>query len=299
LLDSWRLFILPPADAVIIHAFETYTLYGILHWVLRRRTILISHYDGSPLNNEAVPRGLRGFLRRKVIERTSGFVPFSNSAARITQELYPSTDSRTVVLHPGIDLLKWPLRPYRSPGERFRLLFVGGDISRKGGDTLSDAFEQSLSEYCELSIATQSAYLTEQMRTRIQSLPNTKLYLDLTPDSPALQQLYRESDAFVLPTNADVSSWAALEAMATGIPVVISNLRGIPDIVINEITGLLIPPGDASALVAAVRRLRDSKDLRARLVRQGRAHVEANFDVRINTGRLLTLAKSLIDTQVA
>ena len=63
--------------------------------------------------------------------------------------------------------------------------------------------------------------------------------------SRELRQLFAEADAFVLPTNHDASPWVALEAMATGVPVVITSVGGIPDLVQDGITGLVVPPGDS------------------------------------------------------
>jgi len=67
-----------------------------------------------------------------------------------------------------------------------------------------------------------------------------------------LRALYRDADTFVLPTTLDMSSWVALEAMATGLPVVIAPHGGIPDIVIDGETGLLISPRDPQAVIDAV-----------------------------------------------
>ncbi len=111
--------------------------------------------------------------------------------------------------------------------------------------------------------------------------------------------MFHSSDAFVLPTNNDVSSWVALEAMATGIPVVITPQGGITDIVCDGETGLLIPPRDPAAIADAVNRLHTSPALRYKLTVQGRAHVETNYDAVKNTGQLLVTVKALIDARRA
>lgn len=80
-----------------------------------------------------------------------------------------------------------------------------------------------------------------------------------------------------------------MEAMSTGVPVVASDLSGIPELVEHEVTGLLVPPGDSEAIASALRRLDDDADLRHRLGAAGRERVVRDFDLRRNVATLLSL----------
>jgi glycosyltransferase involved in cell wall biosynthesis len=82
-----------------------------------------------------------------------------------------------------------------------------------------------------------------------------------------------------------------MEAMATGRPVVSCPIAGIPELVRDGETGLLVAPDDPAALAAALRRLMCDDALRIRLGRQARVLVEQQHDQRLNTGRLLELMK--------
>lgn len=77
-----------------------------------------------------------------------------------------------------------------------------------------------------------------------------------------------------------------MEAMSCGLPVVASRISGIPELVEDERSGLLVPPGDARSLAAALERLRLAPELRARLGQGGRARVEAAFDLRAGAAAL-------------
>ena len=77
-----------------------------------------------------------------------------------------------------------------------------------------------------------------------------------------------------------------MEAMGSGVPVIASNLSGIPELVNDQVTGLLVPPRDATSLANALERYLKDPDLRRRLGRAGREKVVREFDLNKNAARL-------------
>lgn len=292
LADSWKLYVRRPADAVVIHALETYNLYGFWNWLLRLRTVIVDNSDDARMSpNNWLSR--RFHLR--ALERTALFLPWSSFVADQILESYPQAADRMRVLHPGLPLERWSMRTPPAAHERFRILFVGGKPAPKGLPTLLDALDVALGQHCDLHVVTQSLFLEASLRARLERRSDVELFLDLTPGSPELVEQYEICDAFVLPTERDMSPWVVLEAMATGLPVVVSGIGGIPDMVQNGTTGLLIEPGDVAAVVEAVERLRTSPELVRDLAKHGREHVECQFDARTNTAMLLSMTKDLVD----
>jgi glycosyltransferase involved in cell wall biosynthesis len=92
-------------------------------------------------------------------------------------------------------------------------------------------------------------------------------FLGRRGDVPALLGL---ADVAVLPSLAESFGFAALEAMDLGVPVVASATGGLPEVVSDGLTGLLVPPADASALAEAVVRVLRDRDLAAAMGRAGR-----------------------------
>ena len=90
-------------------------------------------------------------------------------------------------------------------------------------------------------------------------------------------QLLAACDVFALPSLYEGSSLAVLEAMAAGAPVVSSAIGGTNELVEDGESGLLVPPGDAEALAAAMRRLLDDPELRERLASSARERVERDL----------------------
>jgi glycosyltransferase involved in cell wall biosynthesis len=79
---------------------------------------------------------------------------------------------------------------------------------------------------------------------------------------------------FVFPSDSETLGFAAIEAMAAGVPVVAADAGGIPHIVQAERTGLLVPAGDADATARAILRLLEDPALRAGLAHNGRQEAE-------------------------
>ena len=98
----------------------------------------------------------------------------------------------------------------------------------------------------------------------------------LTQDEVAAE--LAAADLFVLPSFAEGVPVVLMEAMATGLPVIATRIAGIPELVEEGVSGLLVPPGDAVALAAAIGELLADPDRRAAMGRAGRAKVAAEFD---------------------
>jgi glycosyltransferase involved in cell wall biosynthesis len=111
----------------------------------------------------------------------------------------------------------------------------------------------------------------------------------------ALRALYREASLFVLPCQVvadgdrDGIPNVLAEAMATGLAVVSTDISGIPELVTNEMDGLLVPARDAVALAAAMRRLLENGELRGRIGAAARAKICACFDSKQTTRALRDL----------
>ena len=86
-----------------------------------------------------------------------------------------------------------------------------------------------------------------------------------------------QADVFVLPSRIEASPNAALEAMAAGVPVVASNVGGIPEAIRTDVTGVLVPPNDAVALADALSRLFHDPVRAERLGLAARRHVETHY----------------------
>ena len=123
---------------------------------------------------------------------------------------------------------------------------------------------------------------------------------------PEVARLMAETDIMVLPSvptrrgKREGIPVALMEGMASGLPVVSTEISGIPELVENGCTGLLTPPRDVEALADALQRLLQSPELRSRMGRQGREKVFREFNLQRSAEQLsnlfLTTAKGSLLT---
>jgi glycosyltransferase involved in cell wall biosynthesis len=101
-------------------------------------------------------------------------------------------------------------------------------------------------------------------------------FLGERSDVPAL---LATADVFVLSTRSEGLPLSILEAMAAGLPVVASNVGGVPELVLDDATGLLVPPADPHALAGALERLLEDPLLGRRLGDAARLRIAEQFDI--------------------
>lgn len=221
----------------------------------------------------------------RIYDRAAHFFPWSNWVAESLRADYGISDDRITVISPGVDTQIFRPDPAVRLGDGvLRLLFVGGDFQRKGGDLLLRwAAEARRSARLEIHVVT---------RDHIPELPDVIVHRGLSNNSADLVRIYQQSDLFVLPTRADCYSLVAMEAMACGLPVVISGLGGIPEIVADRVTGSLIQPGCYEALADALDALVNDPERRSAMSAAALSRAHRHFDSKANITRILDKMKS-------
>jgi len=165
------------------------------------------------------------------------------------------------------------------PWDRPSLLFVGNHTANKGLDVLLRALTM-MREKCIAVIAGAIRSKEENQRLLAScglTAADARFKFTDFLTKEELRALYQSVDAFVFPSKADTLPLVILEAMGSSLPVVASNVGGIPFEVTDE-TGLLVPPGDASGLAAALDRICASPDMRNGMGQRGRRRVLDHFN---------------------
>jgi glycosyltransferase involved in cell wall biosynthesis len=112
-----------------------------------------------------------------------------------------------------------------------------------------------------------------------------------------IPELLNAMDIFVLPSLSEGLPMSVLEAMGCGLPVVATRVGGIPEVVVDGQTGLLVASEDAQQLARALETLVQQEDTRMTLGQQGRMRVVTHFSLHRMVQEYQTLYESLISGQ--
>ena len=193
---------------------------------------------------------------RQALARTGGCIVTSPATQRRLRD-FGQSDGRVHVVTPGI---RWPAAPLRhaenKSGER-RLLCVATLSPRKGQDILLNALAGLTDLDWRLDLiggARDAEFAGELQRlARRLGLAERVAFLGEVA-SDRLEAQYRSADLFVLASHHEGFGMVLAEAMAHGLPVISTRAGAIPETV-PDAAGALVPPGDAAALAATLRRL--------------------------------------------
>jgi glycosyltransferase involved in cell wall biosynthesis len=190
-----------------------------------------------------------------------------------------------------------PVRPVPPKREgRPRFLFLGQLVERKGIAVLVEAFARMKVDADLFLVGGNWEELgyPRYVRGLIDSLRlGDRVHLENHRGDVAV--LMRRCDVFVLPTLSDARPLSIIEAMSMGLPVIASRVGGIPTLVEDGVTGLLVTPSDPNSLAAALDRLAASPDLRRLFGEAGRARVAEQCQPERSARRCVELYRGLLE----
>jgi len=262
----------------IHHAFFTVPS-GLLAFFRRKRTPYITSIRGSdvPGFNQrftAAHTILRP-LTRMIWRNAAAVVSNSQGLRDLAWETMPSLVIE-VILN-GVDTEEFYPATGNPPSStaRLPLLAVNRLIPRKGMDLLIRALgavRKELGDTFELTIVGEGSLVQElQTLATGHGIGDAVTFAGAIPHED-LPGVYRDADLFVLPSLAEGMSNALLEAMASGLPVIVTDTGGSAELVQNN--GIVVPPGNVEALAEALKRLVSNPELRRIMGQRSRQQAE-------------------------
>jgi glycosyltransferase involved in cell wall biosynthesis len=208
-------------------------------------------------------------------------------------------DEKMVVIHCGVRMEdhQMPFLPTSPPEDPFTILCVASLNEVKGHRYLVEA-ARHLKESGEdfLCRLVGDGPLRDRLAGQISEAGLEKEFVlhGALPRGEVARRM-RRADAAVLPSvmtsrgDREGIPVALMEAMATGLPAVASDISGIPELVEDGRTGLLVPPRESRALADALHRLMEDPELRRKFGQRGREKVREEFTITGSVERLLEL----------
>ena len=285
-------------DIIHVHGMNYHSAVAVRVGRLCRRptiTKLANSGAASDLDKMRLGRQLRGarFLLPEAL-RSDRFVALNKAVANELRSARVP-DRRIVSLPNGVALEGLTPKPHYAIDGAAHAVFVGRLHAQKGLETLLDAVEllnrRSPGCLCVRLIGEgpHRAALEAHVR-RLELEP----WVTLAGQQEAATTFLQAADMFVLPSLAEGLSNALLEAMAHGLPVVVSNIPGNVDAIDDDVNGLVFPVGDPVALAGCLERLVGDEGVRGRLGRAARATVETDYDLGLVVDSYVRLYEELM-----
>ena len=275
-----------------VHAHFTGMATRTAFWI--HKFFPISFSFTAHANDIFAPRNFEIGLD-KLVGTARVVITVSDYAKKFLQERFPERADRVHRIYNGLDLTEFGRVDFTSTPPL--ILAVGRLITKKGFADLIRACgliaERGKSFRCEII---GEGPLENELRGQIERQdPQNRVALSGAKPQGEVRQRLAAANVFVLPSIIDPDGGmdnlptVIMEAMATGVPVISTEIGGIPEMVVDNGTGFLVQPGDAVGLANAIERLIDDRLLAQRLGQAGYQRARELFSIEKNVRELCAL----------
>lgn len=268
--------------------------YGTLARLSRCRPLVLSVWG-----SDVFEFPYRSWISRRIIQKNLAWADCiaSTSHAMSKQvDLLLPTRRPVEVVPFGVDCSRFVPGPPRG-GSELRIGTVKTLSEPYGIDTLIRAFALVVQKglRAKLVIAG-SGPQAESLKALAHSLgiADTVEFLGRVPNAD-VPNVLRSLDVFVALSNRESFGVAVLEASACGLPVVVSNVGGLPEVVRDGITGFVVPPNDPQAAADRILQLALDDTLRSTLGLNGRKFVVEHYEWNVCSERMESVLRQTVD----
>ena len=285
-IDGWR------PDVVHGHTYKAGVLASIVARLLGVHAVVFSphgHIFGHEAEIPGVPyagwkRAMLYWIHGAAGACAHRVTTLSTADLEEHRRLALAPTPKLVVIENGVDLARFDVAR-RAPG--FALTSIGRLSAEKGHRVLLDAMPRIRRQYPQ---ATLTIVGDGPERAALESRAEGVTFAGHREDTPPI---LAGTDVYVHPSLYEGLGLAIAEAMAARCPVVATRVGGVPALVRDGSTGLLVPPNNPEALAGGVIHLLSDPQRAARFGAAGRAHVEANFSLARMVSRYERLYREL------
>jgi glycosyltransferase involved in cell wall biosynthesis len=303
---------LPLVPSFAIPKDSAKALVCAVHSTWKGEAIVTKKDNPKELNpNEKAMLRFNSILRsyeKKLMNRSDALIAVSKYTVNELTELYGIGTEKIHVIYNGVDIQKFKPRSNKlelrhqfdlEPDKKI-VLFVGRLYHRKGLEPLLRSIPPVLKEFSNVTFAISGTGFKEKEQSlrnlaKELKIENYVQFLGYVPDEK-LPELYSASDIFVLPAIYENFPFAILEAQSTALPVISTNVGGIPEFLEDGKNGFVIEPGDEQELTQKLLMLLKNAELAKKMGDLGRELIEQNLSWKIITNQVVDLYHKLLGT---
>jgi len=243
-----------------------------------------------------------GYYLREKIERADFIACISHFARSQLMKLsLPNQWHKLQIARLGIDPNVFRPAPYRRNPQPFEIVCVGRLVPAKGQHLLLAALAELLEQGrgVRLRLVGSGPDRESLEREVAQRGLSHSVVFEANVNQDRIRDIYAMADIFVLASSAEGIPVVLMEAMAMEIPCIATHVCGIPELIRNQIDGLLVAPSDECGLSNAIARLMDDSQLRRQIGRAGRERVIAEYELTRSVRRLAQVFSEQIANEIA
>ena len=241
---------------------------------------------GGPLVNEVKRSNtLRCFLIQ-VLKKSDYVICQGGFWKNFFEELVGFQHVKFVVIPNWIDLEKYPYQPIKNDNTSVSLLFMGWLQEDKGVYDIGEAIKKPFSKPVHLVFMGDGSARVELENIAVSLHENCKVSFTGWVHGKEKMKYLSEADIFMLPSYAEGMPNSLIEAMASGVAAIATNVGAVEELIVNGETGKLISIKDPNGLRKALGQLIDDIDLRRHIAKQARKKIETNHSLESAVQRL-------------
>ena len=239
---------------------------------------------------------LQRLLIRKVLRQADRITATSHFLSKVTTDLQRRVADEIAVIPFGVEL---PPQVEPAPAGPFKLCFIKAHRRKYGPDVLLRAVALVRSEMADIRLTLAGeGELTSELRRLAADLDIHRQvdFVGFVPNDEIYSLLERHH-IMVMPSVMDSESFgvAVLEASACARPVIASRVGGVPEVLKDGETGLMVPPGDVAALAEAILKLARDPGVCARMGQSGRELVREKYQWDQSLDMMASLYREIIN----
>jgi glycosyltransferase involved in cell wall biosynthesis len=265
-------------DLVNIHyPTDQFVYFALLRLVIGFRLVLSVH--GADLFPGGHPKHRYSLTTRFLFSAADLVITPSESTLNDVVTVFPSLRNRTRFIHNAVDLAEFRVGPEGLPQKSKYILCIANHNSKKAVDILLRAFEElaKTDHGVDLWLVGDGPLRGDLERLARELGLGDRVQFLGARDREAVRRYLRDCLLFVLPSRAEPFGIAILEALASRKAVVGTAVGGVPEIIQDGVTGVLVPPDDPEALCKAMQGLLRNDVFRERLAEAGYQRVAQCF----------------------
>ncbi len=239
------------------------------------------------------------YFNVRTIRNSSKLTSNSNYVKNIAVKEAKIPEEKVSVIHHGIDYKKFNVKPAKDKYTNHTVLFIGGNMERKGAKDVIMSAPQTLKYYPDTKYImvgdAPKKYMTEiKSFIKTHNAEDNFQFVKRIPETDLVPS-YQKANVFIMPSMVEALGLVYMEAMTTKTPVIGPNVGGVPEVV-TEDTGFLVSPKNPEEIHKAIKAIFDNPEKSKEMGKKGNERVKNCFRKELMSKKMLEVYKETINS---